>query len=251
MRCKSKSKISTYPIRLNKRGSHVGVILSLLIFLGFILFLYVALEPVITTDEGEQVLLDTLKITLMEKVSENLTAVTIFINESYTSGEGCIEIAHLAETAGLNSIVKDQDGTIINSNSTQNDLRIEWEDKRFFKVYYSNESFNSYPAGEVTCVSPEEDTEYSIGLVREDKQIFETKIIELKNTYESDYSTLRRELNVPGDNDFGFDFEYANGTIIEAGSASSQSNIYIEGVPIQYIDREGNISSGEIKIKVW
>jgi len=234
-----------------KRGTHVGMILSVLLFMTFLLFLYSAVEPIIKTKGDKQVLLDSLEVGLIDELSADLTSVTISINNSYNPVEGCIEIAHLDETTGLNSIVRDKDENLINSNSTAGYLKIGWENKRFFKVYYSDEPFDIYSLEGVTCVQPTKDNDYSVGLVKTDKQIFETKIIELKDSYESNYSDIKYNLKIPSDNNFGFDFIYNNGTTIEIGNESSQRGIYIEEVPIQYISNKGDILSGTIKLKIW
>ncbi|MFH1917494.1 MAG: hypothetical protein ABIJ14_00060, partial [Nanoarchaeota archaeon] len=74
----------------------------------------------------------------------------------------------------------------------------------------------------------------------------------LKNIYETNYSDLKKDLKIPDENEFGFDFIYNNDrTTIKVGEENSQTNIYIEEIPVQYIDEEANILTGLIKIKVW
>ncbi|MFH1151516.1 MAG: hypothetical protein V1788_00105 [Nanoarchaeota archaeon] len=257
-----KGEIFTCPIRyskghkhshLNKRGTHVGVILSFLLFITFLLFLYTAVEPTIKTKGDNQIILDDLKIELIELFSEDLTSATISIEESYNPVESsCLEIPYLTGTKGLNLIVKDKDNKPVYSNLTPDSIEIKWDDKRFLKFYYSDELFNIYPLGEGDCAQPVRGTDYFVVMMKTTKYIFETQIIELKNIYETNYSDLKKDLKIPDENEFGFDFIYNNDrTAIKVGEENSQMNIYIEEIPVQYIDEEANILTGLIKIKVW
>ena len=61
---------------MNKRGSHVGVILSFAIFITFMVFLYFIIEPAIRIQGDKQNILDNLERELLEKFSANLTTYT-------------------------------------------------------------------------------------------------------------------------------------------------------------------------------
>ena len=66
----------------NKRGSHVGIVLSFVIFVTFLAFLYTIIEPTIKIQQDKESLLNYLKIELMETFSADLTSTSITINKS-------------------------------------------------------------------------------------------------------------------------------------------------------------------------
>ena len=239
-----------------KRGSHVGVVLSFLIFITFLFFLYVTVAPAIKIKEDKKFILNYLKIELIKKLSEDLTSITIVIDK--TVEEGCVELEDFTKEVLVNStlIVKDNIGNILEAQISQNnrDLFINRGDNKtdFFKIHVSKE-FDEIEEGSMNqCEKLEKDDEgYKIGSIKVTKYLFETKIIELKNLSDYDYDSLKKDLNISGGNEFGFDFIYDNGTIIETKTGETKTNIYIEEIPVQYIDKEANILQGIIRIKVW
>ena len=60
---------------MKKRGSHVGVMLSFAIFLTFLIFLFVALEPAITSGQNKKSVLNYLKIELPKMFNSSLTEI--------------------------------------------------------------------------------------------------------------------------------------------------------------------------------
>jgi len=64
-------------MHLSKRGSHVGFILSFVIFVLFILFLYTTIQPAIKIQKEKTLFIDYLKDVLVENFTVNLTTMTI------------------------------------------------------------------------------------------------------------------------------------------------------------------------------
>ncbi len=231
----------------NKKGSHIGIILSIVMFIGFLIFLYAIMGPAIKPQKDKQALLDSLGINLLEQVSANLTTVSIFLG-SYTPAANCIEITHPTDVAGDNFITKNADGALVNSNDLGASFHLEWSvGEDFYKVYYSTEQFESTGFTPGTCENPGE----VIKSIKTNEKIFETKIIALISIYGSDYEDVKERLRVPERNDFSFNFTYNNGTNIGTVKQIPLVSIYTEEVPVQYVDREANLEPGAITIKVW
>ncbi len=225
----------------NKRGSHVGVIISFVAFIVFLMFLYFIFEPAIKQNQNKQSLVDNLKINLIEYVSAEMTLATIT-----SGGSGpCLKLDRAAlELDGSSCVVKDENGDIINSQITGNDLEIDWGGgESFFKVYCSDESFTNYLS---SCASSVDDS--TPGLIKTEKHIFETKIIQAIN---SDYDVLKTALSFPESNNFGFNFTYNNGSSIGTPEKDMATSIYVEDVPIIYVDQDANITSGMLSLRVW
>ncbi|MAG79032.1 hypothetical protein CMI40_01505 [Candidatus Pacearchaeota archaeon] len=236
-----------------KRGSHVGVMLSFVIFVTFLVFLYSVLEPVTQVERDKQFLLDYLKIELTKMSSTNLTSVTISINDSYDlSSKDCLRISHVSEVGGLNSIVKNENNTPINFQSSTNNIEWEHDNKRFFKIYYSEEQFTNFQIGLNGCLGPKEDEDYSIKLIKIDRYIFETKINSIATEHQNKYGALKGKLKIPIGSEFSFSLINSSRDIIAKTEEKDISvNIYVDEISIQYIDEEANINSGFLIIKVW
>lgn len=238
----------------NKRGSHIGIVLSMIIFVSFLIFLYIVIEPAIKTQKDKQILLDSLKLNLQEELFANLTIVTISIDEGYSVPpiKDCLNINHVEGVGNLDSIVRNETG-IVKSDSYPTYLKIEWPDhnKRFFKIYYSEESFNDFPFEGGDCVSPGEGTDYMIESIKTNEKIFETKIIEFMNLYENSYEDVKEMLNFPAGNEFGFSFTYSNETTIGIEEINISLDIYTEDVPVQYVNKSANVNLGYLTVIVW
>ncbi len=79
----------------NKRGSQVGIILSFIIFVTFLVFLYAVLKPAINlsgTDKGSVATFTENEIA--QNTSANLTTVNIQINQAQMPDENCINLSN-------------------------------------------------------------------------------------------------------------------------------------------------------------
>ena len=243
----------------NKRGSHVGMILSFVIFVIFLIFLYSILEPILKTEKDKEALLDYLEIELVKEFSTEITTMIIMNKTGIDSDRDCIRLRNIIENiteAGAipeNLIIKDSLNNIL-SYSLQGPNNLEIENLLhvgFFKIYSSEKLERSPIFGEGPCQVLRETDDYLLGLTRTNEHIFETKIIDSINTYEADYENFKSDLKIPAGSEFGFSFTYSNGTTIGTEEKDISISIYAEEIPIQYIDTDANFLPGFINIKVW
>ena len=103
----------------NKLGSHVGMIISFVIFITFIVFLYTVVKPAITTGEDKQTILSALEMQILENISANLTTATVQIKNNQDIS---IELQSFLLNMWLsqipyyyNAIAQDGDGKIVNA----------------------------------------------------------------------------------------------------------------------------------------
>ncbi|GAI55565.1 unnamed protein product, partial [marine sediment metagenome] len=75
----------------NKNGSHVGIILSFVIFVTFTIFIYSILEPGLRSQREKQSLLEYLKGEISREITANLTTASLNINKSQQN-QGCVEL---------------------------------------------------------------------------------------------------------------------------------------------------------------
>lgn len=238
----------------NKNGSHIGVVLSFIIFVVFLVFLYSTLEPLIKIDEDKEFIAGDLEKELVEKLSTNLTTLTITISGSVD--QNCIILDDLISGTKLSSkiIVKDYYKNIIPSyisDTGNSDLIVDRTSKEdtFLKIYCSEEFEVLDDKSTTGCQLLS--TEYAIKLLKSSEYISKAKSEKLKNDYADEYESLKEELNIPEENDFGFGFIYNDGSEIETENEDVVGTVYVEEIPVRYIDEEANVLSGFIKIKIW
>jgi len=238
----------------NKNGSHVGIILSFVIFVTFALFIYAILEPGLRSQREKQSLLEYLKGEISREISASLTTATLSINKSQKN-QGCVELENfinLTEMNPPNIIVKNESGIIHQANvsANKNHLRIfeKSEESNFFKIYNSSE-FQEINSDDSSCKMLSEGKDYTIGLIRTEIYFFESRIINLTEEYKNDYQGLKARLKMPSE--FDFSFLYEDGTIIKTSDKDPSTNVYATEFPIQYINKNASIRSGFINLRVW
>ena len=262
---------------MRKNGAtHIGFILSFVIFMMFIIFMFSAIEPFLKTQASKQSLLDFFRFSLVDEFQAgDLVVMTIFNKSFITSQQDCISLQGIAGTGEnqISQIFIENNNLLIKDNSGENfnygtptgesgNLKIGvWtqgylkENGYFLKIYYS-EDINYINGGTGTgCVS---NNDYKVGyVVEEQSQILESNIDSLKEKYDSDCGeTIKKDLGIPEGNEFTFRFESADGTIViepnmEACGGIPNTNVYATTFPLQYLDGDANLQIGFLTIKVW
>lgn len=246
---------------MNKRGSHVGVIISFLIFIGMIVFLYAILAPTISVRQNNQAELNSLKFGLESNFSGNVTAISIYANDQ---SSGCIILSGFTTATGLalplHLLVTDSSGSPEISNVLASDSSSVYVTRKsasstLLNAYdspYFNQTLSGTP-GSCTTLSEGTGTgEYRIGQVTQESYALESSILNLIKIYDSDYSSVKSKFEVQNGIDFGFSFDYPNGTIVgTTDSVPESSGIYSESFPLTYISLNGSVGSGKLNVRIW
>lgn len=246
----------------NKRGSHIGVIISFVIFIGLIVFIYTILRPAVSSNQsGGGTLANQLKLSLESNMSGNLTEISVYAD----STSDCVNLSDFVSYAGLESpphiIVKSKTGSDFSSNissSNSNDLYViksSDPSSKFLYIYDSpefNQTLSGTPGSCSNLAYGGGSGDYTIGQVKTNSYIFESSILKLIKDYDNNYYALRSYFGVTGGDNFGFNFIYDNGTSTETQSnIPSTANVYSQYFTIEYVNVNGNIESGNLIIKVW
>jgi len=244
----------------NKRGSHVGIILSFVIFVTFLVFLYVVVQPALSGLENKRVFLDYLKMKLIENASENFTIASVnIVSIKNPTASFCIKFEDLTEKIveikDSRLVVKDENKAVIpfyvSTSKKELEVTRNSVNHLFFRIFDSPTFKIGTGATTPSCRQVKKD-EYIIGLVTTDMYIFNTSILEIKTAYETDYEKLKRYFKIPVGRDFGFSFTDSTGTkVFDVGEGVQLTSIFAEEIPIQYVDEKANILPGFINIKVW
>jgi hypothetical protein len=238
----------------DKRGSHVGVVVSFMLFVAFILFIILILEPALRTEQTRDVFLQGVENNVINKSSAVLKTVTISVDSSVSSS--CVSISSFFDDFGFDEriVINSEEGDEIGSSVSDIDssaLQIERNSnsENLLKIHNS-EVFSSISSSSVSCESVSEGSGYNVGITKKGIYIFEDRISGLISDY-SDYDLLREELNVPNGTDLGIAFFYQNGSSIETFDSEPTTNIYVDETPVEYVDNSGRVLSGRLRIRIW
>ncbi len=227
---------------LGKKGSHVGMVLSFVVFVTFVIFVYSILGPSVFSGQGSSEELKELEKNLAEEISGNFSSLSVVIENS---GLGdCVIFTGLVD--GNFVVVKNSNGGILNSEFNEGVLKVESQGENFLKIYSSEEEF-AFSGVSGSCLEIGEG-DYSIGSSREQKMIFETRMRGVVGEYGADYETLKEKLGMTRDFSFSFVLDDSE----EIGEISSAGKeVYADRIPISYVDSQAEIKSGFINIRVW
>lgn len=226
----------------------MGVILSMVIFVGFILFLYLIINPAIKARNSKQFISDSLYSEILDKISANLTTLKI-TNANIPSSFNCLKINVGDFGMENNFYVTDFDGNPIYSSYDGENISIDWSgNERGFNIYSSSEEFLSSPSG--SCLSPIS-TSYVLNSISTKEEIFESKILNFIDQTNSNYENMKNLIHLPIDSEFSFSFIYPNGTEIGSTQNNVSVNVYADSETEKYIDRKGHFNFGEFIIKIW
>lgn len=228
--------------------SHVGVVLSFVIFVTFIIFIYIIVKPAVGT-ENKQNLLNYLKEVLIERASTELTSVSVSIG---VFPQPCVQLVDFFNEVEMGNkiVVKNKERDILNAKISGQDLYVERSDETFLKIYGSEE-FNITETGTMSgCRNSHEGPGYIFGLIRSEKNIFEKKIIQIIESYNDNYESLKEELNIAG-NEFRLGFTYANGTSISTEEKEVLVSVFVDEFQIQYISNDAVRELGSLNVGIW
>ncbi len=224
-----------------KKASHVGMVLSFVIFVTFLVFLYSIIQPATKTEKTKKDLVSFLKNELVNELSSDVTIATI-----NTKSKNCIKIDFIPGTESFGFIAKDPETKkILESFSVDSKIIIKNNNAELVKVFFSEE-FEKNSGEDESC----EET-YELGLVRTETYLFESKIKNMINNFKENYIEIKNKLKIPPGSEFGFSFIDFQGEVISTPEKEVSVDIYVEEIPIQYLDEQANIKSGFLSIKVW
>ncbi len=234
-------------MKKRKGATHVAVVLSFIIFITFLIFVYSYLVQPNLVQKNNGVVIESLKSKIVENVSKELTIISV---KTESAPQDCIKLDSFISTFGIDSrvAVKDGSGTTQTFYVVGSNLEISRSGGgTFFKVYHSDEFEPASSQGESPC-NPRN---YDKGLVKKEKYVFENEIKNLISEYNESYNSIKENLGVPAGSEFGFGFEYSNGTEIKTERDSFSENVYSKRFPVIYTDNDSNIKFGFIIINLW
>jgi len=228
----------------NKKATQVGIILSFVIFITFLIFILVILDPSSNMKNSEKPLLETLKTNIKSFCSVEITSFILSLPSSadcYTLDESPYSLE------GLNASARNQDKTVLNIYRASDILYIEKNvADTIYNVDYSptNLNENSF-SGPVGCEA------LNIESIKKTNEIVEPKIVELIYTQETNYDSLKQQFNLPSEKDFGIRFEFENKTIIGEPVPEQSKTTYVKKFQVIYLDMDANEKIGNFILYIF
>jgi len=253
--------------RMNKRGmSHIEVILSFVIFLGFLIFLFAIFMP-FKTSNGSDVYLDIASREIKNNISAQVNFFTLRLNEQSTGcfyfdynasltkvnvqNENYIKIdamnrelsqqeisaAAAAAAAGGKSIKPDTEKRVIISG-----------EGKFFYIY-SYEEFNESDIDEQTCKQLEKE-DYVVGLFRSHNMVSFKKLEAFRDSYNLDYESVKKEIGITQDFKFSVR-DTLNKDILNITKKVPKTKVFARDEPIQIVYTNGSFKYAILNIQLW
>ncbi len=234
-------------ISKNKKGSHVGIILSFVIFITFAAFLFSIIQPQLKQEKSKQASLEFLRELLIDEFKANLTTITIKESSSGISGQNdnCLDYSPPSGLAGMNAYMINSQGEGVPFIKSSGTYKIKFLNTQAIKISFSEESFNAPPSdginGQSVCLPSE------TVLQKEDKEIFKSKIQKINDSFD----TFKESVKLPPGTDFNFKFIDQDENEITPWKGEILSNVYSDEIPILYIDYDSKLKSGRLIVDVW
>ncbi len=233
-------------IKMIKRGlSHIEFIISFVIFIGFILFAFVFFNPL----QSERTLkssMDYAWIEVARETQEKIEFYSVSINSSVLEDKVAIKISGIP--SGYNSSVEDVDGNFVESYFDQDGVNFDRRGKNFFRIKYSPIFQNGQ---NVIAGSKLNGNEYYISSSNSEKIYFEKLFLELNKSYFSDYSSLKKKINLPNRVDFGFVVKFKDYEIVALKEIPEGLEVLSKSDRIEVIRNQNLREYAEVRVLVW
>ncbi len=225
-----------------KGAAHIELILSFVIFIGFLIFLLAIFKP-FSSQEGSSIYLDVLERGITENTSVKVYSFTLKLSEP-------ISPCFWFEGDYIGNVkVKDKDNNFVGAFINKKKIYIN-SDKTFFYIF-SSPAFEANPFNIDGCKKPE-DGKYTLGLLRSFSKLSYSKLELLKQTYESDYIEIKKELKLPASENFLFILKETNGRIIlEVNKTIPKGKVLSRNIPTEVVYANGTIKYAVLNIQTW
>lgn len=235
-------------IKKNKKGSHVGIVLSFTLFITFLIFAYIIIGPPTTLRTEKKYVIESIKSVISEKLPEDIIVARVYDDNSSSK---CVNFSFDDSFDELTAIVKNSLGEEVGSEISGNNILIEGAEG-FVKVYLGNNSFEN----ETSWANIDPCNSVTADNILKEKRITERGIINLIDLTNNSYDEAKKYLEVRG-SEFSIQFVYDDSTvlgderIIVNGFEQIKTDVYARTYKINYIDLHGEEKIGELIIKVW
>jgi len=239
--------------KTRKAQAHVEMILSFVLFVGFLLVLLFFLNPI-----GKENLsfssLDKVQDKLLNNVSINYKSAMFFLNTAPTTNYCVRDFSNPLLIENL--IAFDSNGNRVGAELSTNDKKITLDVKTgltAYKIY----SFEGLTEQSTTppCNSALGVGNYNWGLIENNKAVFKTYLEKLKGDYVDDYQGLKQKLGI--EKDFDFVVYDIDRTVFEEIDVRGEfegvrgNQVLSRDIPLNIIDKTMVETKVILNLRVW
>lgn len=229
--------------------SHVELILSFVLFAGFVFAIFIFINP-LKQPTTSYALFEEVENKIIDRTTINYQYVPVILESALSDEESCFSIDNTLQIPG-NLIVKSSDN-ILNSLEDSDKIYIQnVPEERFYTIYFS-EFFNNYSAINPSSCVPLSDDNYSLGVLSYDKMILFEKLLELDADYMANYESLVSDMGLK--NNFEFALSDFNGVIISdtlSNNKLKNSNVLARKVLLKTINKNATQVDIFLDLRVW
>ena len=248
-----------------KKGSHIGIVLSFTLFVGFVFFFYSMVQPILKY-ETKSNQIELLRERVIKETSKELNSFSVRIDWSGQTNPTCVKLVSFIDEVNIGEeIIVRNNENALDFYLSGSDLFVKTYEDPFIKVYESS-GFEGNETEISGCAELNKGPSgYLLGLIRTEERVFEAEVIRLIDEYSENYEDVKERLAVPKGNDFGIGFSYSNGTelgfsyidgiFVSTGNSEltppQTANVFVDEIPIEYISADASRKIGTLKIILW
>lgn len=215
------SRLSDIRILSDSKRSqaHVEMIISFVIFLGALIFIFVFINPVKERTKDNSI--EEIQKAILREIIQDIGKMSVIVNSS----SDCYDIPKLG-----NKFIEIKDA------------------ERKYTLYYNLSDTPAVPSCSVLG-----GRNFTTGVYSREKFIVQKKVVDFVNMYNSDYLNLKNSIG--SGKDFSFSLRKINGNIINDLSVSRNIpagiNVNAKEFPVQVINSSAGIDNLMLNVKTW
>lgn len=202
--------------RRTRAQAHVEMILAFVLFAGFLVFVFAMINPLFRAKET--ISIDNEKTILLERMSIIVGKIPV----SVESDEYCYSINKIQSSYG-NTFIEVKDAVF--------DVKKQVRYVLYFADFITTTGIIS--CSDRASLNKKGDDAFRFGSYGEETFIFKPMAIKLKQSYETDYTSLVSSLGL---GNFAFSFRKLDGTIIEELSVSKDKSFIPDNAAVVSVD---------------
>jgi len=231
------------------QSGHIEMILSFVIFAGFVLVIFVFLNPV-TQERISYTALDSVQSNIFKNLSLSYSSSSISLAEGLVI-PNCFFVNNIINSTS-NLIVRDSMGAVKLVKVDSERIYIDSAAGRFYKLYYS-EAFNSNRISSVDLCQPILAGAYAFGILSKDSSILYENFVDFNKSYMSNYNLLKSQLGLK--NDFVYIIYDTNKTVLYQDSLLKHKikgiNTLSRDIPLRAITKNAEFVDLIFHLEVW
>lgn len=228
-------------MRFKKGLSHIEFVLSFVIFVGFLIFAFVFLNP-LQSNRTMKSSLDYSWIEVSQETMDEMETYSVFI-PGYSGQSVSLNI--------INEIgsVENSSGAVISYyNDPSKYIHFTVPHDEFVRIKYSSRFDNGGTISGSTQLSSDV---YTISSSQKDKVYFENLFIDLKGIYLSNYPQLKTDFNLPSRVEFGFVVRGPNINVTAINNIPEDMEVLSKTDKIMVLNKTGTASYADMRVMVW